>query len=308
MHPAYSIIVFSTLTGIGYGLAAVLGLGLLPARPSVALPGYLLALALIVGGLSSSAAHLGHPERAWRAFSQWRTSWLSREGVLAVVTFIPVGLAAVAAVFGIASTMIGALAAAFCAATVISTSMIYASLKTVAAWHTPLTPAVFLAFAAAGGLVAAAAIAAATGVGLPALYIAACGALVIAWSVKAAWWRRAAAARSPSTAATATGLGDIGGVRLLDRPHTNENYLTREMGYRVARKHAAKLRRIAVVLGAVAPFGFLLAAASVWATWLAPVLAVAALLSHMPGMLVERWLFFAEAKHTVTLYYGAQTA
>ncbi len=80
------------------------------------------------------------------------------------------------------------------------------------------------------------------------------------------------------------------------------------MGYRVARKHAAKLRRIAIVLGAVAPFGLLLAAASTSINWLVPVLAVAALATHLPGVLVERWLFFAEAKHTVMLYYGAETA
>ena len=135
-----------------------------------------------------------------------------------------------------------------------------------------------------------------------------CATLVVAWSVKAVWWNRADAAGSPSTAATATGLGHIGRVRLLDRPHTNENYLTREMGYRVARKHAAKLRRIAIVLGAVAPFGLLLAAASTSINWLVPVLAVAALATHLPGVLVERWLFFAEAKHTVMLYYGAETA
>src|ERR1700754_1983072 len=89
MHPAPSIIIFTTLSGLGYGLAATLGLGLLdPAAISTRLA-YLLALALISGGLLSSTLHLGNPQRAWRALSQWRSSWLSREGVLAVATFLP---------------------------------------------------------------------------------------------------------------------------------------------------------------------------------------------------------------------------
>ena len=67
-------------------------------------------------------------------------------------------------------------------------------------------------------------------------------------------------------AESATGLGGLGEVRLLDTPHTADNYLFTEMGYRIARKHAAKLRRVAIRGG------------------------------------------FAEAKHTVTLYYGSSSA
>ena len=86
MHPAASIIVFTTLSGLGYGLAAVLGLGLLDPAALATRLAYLLALALISGGLMSSTLHLGNPQRAWRALSQWRSSWLSREGVLAIAT------------------------------------------------------------------------------------------------------------------------------------------------------------------------------------------------------------------------------
>ena len=81
-------------------------------------------------------------------------------------------------------------------------------------------------------------------------------------------------------------------MRSLDPPNTQENYLLREMGYRIARKHAARLRVIAVLLGFVAPIVLL--------AFIPPVAAIAALL----GLLIERWLFFAEATHTVTLYYG----
>ena len=99
MHPAYSVIFFTTATGAGYGLLGLLGLlsvlGMAPADFWFGIVGFGLAFGLIASGLLSSTGHLGHPERAWRAFSQWRSSWLSREGVVAVVTFVPAGLFAI---------------------------------------------------------------------------------------------------------------------------------------------------------------------------------------------------------------------
>src|SRR6185369_2437457 len=98
MHPAPSIIVFTTLSGLGYGLAAVLGLGLLDPAVLATKIAHLLALAMIAGGLMSSTLHLGNPQRAWRALSQWRSSWLSREGVMAIATFLPLVCSAWASV------------------------------------------------------------------------------------------------------------------------------------------------------------------------------------------------------------------
>ena len=99
MHPAYSVILFTTASGAGYGLLAWLALlgllGLVPTERWLGLDGFALAFVLITGGLLASTAHLGRPERAWRAFSQWRTSWLSREGVMAVATYVPAGLLAI---------------------------------------------------------------------------------------------------------------------------------------------------------------------------------------------------------------------
>src|SRR5690606_12681279 len=98
-HPALSIIAFTTASGLGYGLAAVLGLGLLdPAAFSTKIA-HVLALALVAGGLLASTLHLRNPQRAWRALSQWRSSWLSREGVMAVATFVPLCVSAWATVF-----------------------------------------------------------------------------------------------------------------------------------------------------------------------------------------------------------------
>jgi DMSO reductase anchor subunit len=103
LHPAISVIFFTTASGAGYGLLAVLGIaapaGLLPTQSWLGLSGLGLALALISAGLLSSTFHLGHPERAWRAVSQWRSSWLSREGVVALATYVPAGLFAIGWVF-----------------------------------------------------------------------------------------------------------------------------------------------------------------------------------------------------------------
>ena len=191
MHPALSIIVFTVLSGLGYGLAAALGLGLLdPAAPATKVA-HLLALALIAGGLMSSTLHLGNPQRAWRAFSQWRSSWLSREGVMAVLTFVPLLVSAWATI--VESRYIalsGLLGTVLSLATVYCTSMIYASLKSVQAWHTPLTPLCYLLFAAAGGFGLAAFFAAAGGgpVRLPAALAVVF--LIVAWAAKLFWRNR----------------------------------------------------------------------------------------------------------------------
>ncbi|MGP2492828.1 dimethyl sulfoxide reductase anchor subunit family protein [Mesorhizobium sp. PUT5] len=306
MHPALSIIVFTTFSGLGYGLAAVLGLGLLDPTAVATKLAHLLALALIGAGLLSSTAHLGNPQRAWRALSQWKSSWLSREGVMAIVTFVPLVVSAWLCVFeGRYLALPGPLGAALCLVTVYCTSMIYASLKSVDAWHTPLTPACYLLFSLAGGLLAAGFFALCAGASGRGLVFAALVALAAAWAAKNAWRRRMEALVPLSSPETATGLGPIGKVRLFERPHMTENYLTREMGFRVARKHAAKLWKIAFVLGGALPGLILLALLMVGqGGGVSAFLAGVALLGHVAGVLTERWLFFAEARHAVMNYYG----
>src|SRR6476660_8256187 len=96
MHPALSIIFFTTSSGVGFALLTLLGLGapldLFPPSESFAGVALVMAALLTAAGLASSAVHLGRPARAWRAFSQWRSSWLSREGVLAVLTLVTAGV------------------------------------------------------------------------------------------------------------------------------------------------------------------------------------------------------------------------
>jgi DMSO reductase anchor subunit len=301
MHPAYSIIVFTTLSGLGYGLAVVLGLGFLD--PSLLLTkfAYLTSLALISIGLAASLLHLGNPQRAWRALSQWRSSWLSREGVMAIATFVPLTLSAALAIFADRHdvilgfiTVLGALVTVYC------TSMIYASLKTVDSWHTKLTPLCFLLFSLAGGFLFASAFVGGNGLieELLALLF-----VLLALVAKLVWRNRATTLLPLSTPETATGLGFIGKVRLFERPHALDNYLTREMGFRVARKHAAKLWVIALVFGVALPILALLLALAIGGGPTAQIALVLGVVAYVLGILVERWLFFAEAKHAVMNYY-----
>jgi DMSO reductase anchor subunit len=307
MHPAPSIILFTTLSGLGYGLAAMLGLGLLDPAAIATKLAHVLALALIAGGLLSSTLHLGNPQRAWRALSQWRTSWLSREGVLAIVTFAPLACAAWASLWsGRYIPLAGVVGAALCAVTVYCTAMIYASLRSVQAWNTQWTPVCYLLFALSGGLILTSLFGSFGAGAHGAVPLLAIAALIAAWAAKFVWWRRMGTEKPLSTAESATGLGFIGKVRLFERPHVNGNYLTNEMGFKVARKHAEKLRGIAVGLGGVLPALLLafLALAAEPAGWSASIAALVAAISFFGGVLTERWLFFAEARHAVTNYYG----
>jgi DMSO reductase anchor subunit len=175
-------------------------------------------------------------------------------------------------------------------------------------WNSRLTPVCYLGFSLASGFLPAAAIAAYAG--LRPFAAGAIAALLVAaaWAIKTIWWntalRRSLADRG-STPESATGLGFIGRVRLFERPHTGENYLTREMVHVIGRKHAFKLRWIALFLGAALPF---LIAAAVALAVLAPAWLGLAVLAMAAGLFVERWLFFAEATHAVSLYYGRRGA
>ena len=312
MHPAFSVVFFTTATGAGYGLLALLGLlggfGVIQPDFWLGLVGMALALGLIAAGLLSSTSHLGRPERAWRAFSQWRSSWLSREGVASVATFIPAGLFGIGWVLlgknGVWVAVAGLLAAIGAAATVCTTGMIYASLKPIAQWHSRYTLPAYLIFAGMTGSVLLNALLQGFGVGSAAVLIAALLATLAGWGWKFATWRYNDRLEIPTTANTATGLAG-GTVRSIEWPHTEENYLLKEMGFRIARKHAATLRRITQALAFATPAILLaIALALPWA--FAAAASVLAALLQFAGMLVERWLFFAEAKHTVTLYYGRE--
>ena len=305
MHPAASIIVFTTFSGMGLGLMAWVGLGLGLSGVGFGWAASILAFGLTSVGLFASVFHLRRPDRAWRALSQWRSSWLSREGVLAVATLGIFGLYALLWLFfNVRVRALGAVAAVLAAATVLATSMIYAQLRTVPHWATWLTPAAYLGFSAAGGLLVLTALNAAFGDNAGGLAPAALIALAVAWGVKLLWWQRAGRASLASAGASpesATGLGGLGRVRLFEAPHTGSNYLLREMVFEIGRKRARALRRLALILGALAPVVLIALGALFGGGGVAFPLAA---LSFLLGLMAERWLFFAEARHAVAAYYG----
>ncbi|PWE33844.1 dibenzothiophene desulfurase [Maritimibacter sp. 55A14] len=289
MHPAPSIILFTTLSGLGFGLMIWMGLGFPGVTGWTAFAFAALACGLAGGGLVASTFHLRHPERALKAFSQWRSSWLSREGVLSVATlaaFAP--YAAELWLYDMRLAGLGWLVAALALATVLATSMIYAQIRAVPRWHHWTTPALFVLHALAGGALLAAQ-----------TYVAALLLLALG-GVQIYHWRKGDIRfrEAGTTAETATGLGRMGRVRLLEPPHTGRNYLLREMVHVVGRRHAERLRLISLAAGCLLP-AFLLSALP--SGHLAAGIAV---LLHLGGVLAGRWLFFAEAEHVVGLYYG----
>ncbi|KAB2884848.1 MAG: dibenzothiophene desulfurase [Albidovulum sp.] len=291
MHPAPSVILFTTLSGAGFGLLFVLASGAVAVFGLEAVFLWGLGYLLAVVGLLASTFHLGRPERAILAFSQWRTSWLSREAWASAGAILMLAPVALAAVFGgglpPAFGLTGALA---CLLALLSTGMIYAQLRTVPRWNHWTTPALFFVWALAGGTILA---------GLPYAAALLCAALAV---LQLAAWRSGDtrfAARGHRLA-TATGLGSRGDVRSFAPPHTAGNYVMREMIHVVGRRHAVKLRALAILLGAVLPAILVVALPS---SLPAHVLAFAV---HFAGALAARWLFFAEAEHVVGLFYGAR--
>jgi len=324
MHPAFSVIFFTAVSGTGYGLLFLIGLAFaLDPRapvPAVALPAVAIGAVFAAAGLTSSMLHLGKPQRAWRAFSQWRSSWLSREGVAAMLSFVPTVI--LAALIWIdrgspqtpdsahlpALRSLGIALAIGASATVLCTARIYTSLKTIPAWSNGLVLPGYLLLGLLGGAtwlwVIAAAAGAADWLTRECLPIAIAVFAASSALVKRGYWGGIDSAPERSTAETATGLGRFGSVHGVEAPHTEENYLTREMGFVLARKHAARLRVIALVLLALLPVLLAVPALMLRVPQLLIVDAALTAACVMAGTFVERWLFFAEARHVVMLYYA----
>ena len=311
MHPAFSVIFFTVSSGVGYGMLALVGVlgavGLLPSDPVFGLSAIGLGLTAVTAGLLSSTVHLGHPERAWRAFTQWRSSWLSREGVAAVVSYGPACLLAACWMWpdrlGGLGPAAGWATAATAAVTVYCTAMIYRSLRTIPEWCNGWTVPNYLVLGLAGGAVWLAALSAVFGHDIAVLRSAAFGLLAVAWLLKLVYWRHIRVMARPASAETAIGLGSVGRVGFFEGPHTEDNYLLKEMGYRIARKHAVKLGLYAQLLAFLIPAILVGAGMGLGQAGTAAATAGAAA-SVTLGLLIERWLVFAQARHVVTLYYG----
>jgi len=288
MHPASSVIIFNTFSGLGFGLLFWLGLGAVVPTGMGAFIWFAIAYLLAVGGLIASTFHLGHPERAIKAFSQWKTSWLSREGVCAVFALVVMAIYGAGLVFaGTRLGFIGVIGGLASLGVVFTTAMIYTQMQTVPRWRHWTTPAMYLLLSISGGALLSGQIRTAA-----VLLILAGVVQIYAWGTGDTRFEAAG-----TTMGTATGLGHIGKVRAFEPPHTGTNYLMREFIHQVGRKHADQLRIITIGLAFILPVILLLFPFS-------HIFAILAVLSHIAGVLTLRWLFFAQAEHVVGLYYG----
>lgn len=310
MHPALSVILFTVTSGAGFGLMILLvlmdllglGGGL---RPETLYTAGITSLVLTTVGLMLSTGHLANPKNAWRAFFRFKTSWLSREGVFAVV-YYPFAIGYLGGLWLLGgehnglTMVLGWIALALAIITVFSTGMIYACLKTIRQWNTALTPANYLAL---GVMLGSVILAGFTADGGAAVFTAqmAVAAIAVALVLKAIYYFWIGKPTGV-TINTATGFTRAT-VRLLDVGHSAGTFLTDEFGYEVAPGRVRLLRGVVYGLGFILPA--ILLGMGLQAGGDAP-LAWAALVSAFLGIATERWLFFAEARHVVNLYHGAQ--
>jgi DMSO reductase anchor subunit len=323
MRPALSVILLTTLLGAGQGLFLALVthqtyalLGVLAAQDAKALygPGSVIALVLLVGGLVASFFHLGRPERAWRSAAMWRTSWLSREvivlpalmgvvflfgamhltGINPVLARLPGGVA-------VDGTVVAGVAGAFLAfALFVCTGMIYACLKFLREWHSPLTVLNYTLMGIASGFTLAAALAGRLRADEAPFFAAwALAFTVLAAVSRGASLLRNARLRPVSTLQTAIGVRHPV-IRQISQGFTAGSFNTHEFF------HGRKLAFVRSIRWLFLLFGFAIPAAllALYLAGGAPVLA-AAFVVQMAGLMAERWFFFAEANHPQNLYYQA---
>ncbi|MGB0866638.1 MAG: dimethyl sulfoxide reductase anchor subunit family protein [Granulosicoccaceae bacterium] len=293
MHPAKSVIFFTVVSGLGLGLYIVGGalwvLGGWQPNTSDSNAWLFSATVALIAGLASSSFHLANPKNAWRAWMRFRTSWLSREAVLAVAVIGVAFLLWLKGADSRVSVLLAGVLSVLALLTLYSTGMIYACLKTIRQWHTPLTPAYYLLAGCSAGSVMFAAM-------FDQAYLMSWVLLFAAAAVKIVYYGYIGRPAGPSLE-TSTGLGNsVAGVRLLEVGHSGNTFLTREFGGQLDESKVNMLRAMVFVFSLLLPAGALLIGA-------APL----ALLMLLAGHAVERWLFFAEAKHVVRLYHGQET-
>ncbi len=311
MHPAFSVIFFTVSSGAGFGLFALLyladalklGGGLSTNQLLIA---GVLGLVLISAGLMSSMFHLANPKNAWRAFSRWRTSWLSREGVFAMV-FFPFAVVYLGLTWlGMKELetlrmLAGGMSMLLAWITIFSTGMIYGCLKTIRQWNTPLVPANYLLLGHFSGALLLLIVAQSGNVEINSYLNIVLALLVFAAALKAIYYFWIANPGVVSTINTATGFTRAR-VKLLDAGHTHGTFLTQEFGFQVARQYALFLKAFVFSAGFLIP---LLALFGVFGTLTSGLTIIVALMALL-GLIAERWLFFAEARHVVNLFHGAQ--
>ena len=289
MHPAPSIILFTVLSGFGFGLISIIGL--LQFLSVITM--FDLIIYSIIGvifatvGLVSSFFHLANKKNAIKSLSQWQTSWLSREAIASIFCLLVVfGNIIWAVSQNIYISEVGVVLSFLSLFTIFTTSMIYAQLKTVPSWNNALTPAIFVCAALTGGAI------------LLTDY-ASLVLLLVYGTLQISFWYIADRGfqDKETSVGTALGYNKNEEIRPFDVAHTNRNYLLNEMVYKVARKHSVKIRYISFFMAFVFPMSLILIFPNNFSV------SVSAITIHLIGIYFSRWLFFAEAKHSVSFYY-----
>ena len=306
MKPALSVIVFTVLSGAGLGLLVCAALARLAGEAAGGVwRAALLACVLLGAGLVSSSLHLANPRNAWRAFARFATSWLSREAVFAVllVPLVALWLLSIAREAR-ALEVVAAAATIACALLVlVCTAMIYACLKTVPQWNSWHTVLGYPLYGLMSGAVLWLAVAGPEAASASAWRTGALVLLAAGLVLKLATWLRFA---RPSDLPVHTALNlPAGRTRLLDPGHSRGTFLTSEFVFALARTRGRLLRWCTLAAGYALPLALLLAASAGGAS---RAFAVPAAMCCLAGLLVERWLFFAEARHVVRLWHGATDA
>ncbi len=321
MHPAFSVIFLTTLIGAGQGLFLALYTGqvysvanLLPAQSSAYYAlGSGLALLLLVGGLLASFFHLGHPERAWRAATKWRTSWLSREVIVLPAVMGLVLLYGAAHFFGFtsplftvadtlavdASLIIGLLGTLAAFALYIATAMIYASVKFLQEWHSPLTVANYTFLGLASGFMLAAALAAHQGVDLVGFYgFWAVVATLLGLVTRVAALIRNARIKHKVDLQAAIGVRH-NSMQQKAQGAMGGSFNTREFFHGKSPATVTAVKWLFLLTAFIAPMVLIALAYGLQSA----TLPAAAFTVQYLGLLAERWHFFAEARHPQNLYY-----
>ena len=311
MHPGFSVIFLTTLIGAGQGLFLALYAAEIAARlriiESPPGPGFFVlgsVLALILTGLGAIASlfHLGHPERAWRALAMWRTSWLSREGIALPSFMALVLLYGLGHQLGWASTVaIGAAAAVLCLSLFICTGMIYACIRFLQEWASPLTVVNYLVLGCASGFTLASAFAALAAPALVDAYISAAILLTgLGLATRSASLLRNSRIKHKSTLQSATGIHH---PRIVQKSQgfMGGSYNTREFFHGRSQQLLRSIKWLFLVLAFAVPLlllGIGLRNGSAIALSLAFVV-------QYVGLIAERWFFFAQSNHPQNLYYQA---
>ena len=308
MHPSKSIIFFTVISGTGYGIFIGLLFNILFIEISYSL-NYKLFISLvsflmIVLGLLSSTLHLGHPERAWRAFSQWKSSWLSREGLVSVITFFPMVLFYyfwINNINGYVFLLI--ILCVFSLLTIFCTGQMYATLKTIPSWNNSLVTPIYIF----------------NGITVGSLFVYSINfyfnyniflyekfiiiTIILNLLLKISYWILIRQ-KINTNIQTAVGIKSKN-ISFFEGPHTGKNYLTTEMINKSNNKNNNFLRLTFCILTFIIPMYMINQYSTLIVDqFILKLSMIFVFILALVGMIIERYLFFIQSKHVVGLYYG----